>query len=121
MFLALTAIPASIVGAALWYLAGTLPGCAVAISERLTSPDQRFDLVVFSRQCGGSGQANTQAALIPVGEELPEDVASFVSIGASADLQPQWGTADRIVLSLPAGASIFRQDASVPGVGVVYR
>jgi hypothetical protein len=77
--------------------------------------------VVFSRSCGSSPQPNTQAALIPPGDELPEDAASFVSVGAEADLAPRWDGFGNIELSLPSGAEIYRQDAEVAGVSVIYR
>jgi hypothetical protein len=46
-FAALTALPAFLVGGAIWYFAGSLPGCSIEISERLTSSDARFDLGFF--------------------------------------------------------------------------
>jgi hypothetical protein len=121
MFIALTALPAAVVGTGIWYWAGTLPGCEVSIQNRLAAPDGRFDLVVFSRQCGGSGAPNTQAALVPAGEGLPEDAASFVSIGTKADLGARWDGPGKIELSLPPGAEIYRQDTGVAGVTVLYR
>ncbi len=110
-----------LVGGVLWYFAGTLPGCSIDVAERLPSPDGRFNLVVFSRACGGSDGPNTQAALIPAGEDLPEDAASFVSIGMRAELEPRWTSASTIELSVPRQARIYRQDESVAGVGVAYR
>ena len=117
----LTVLPALAVGGAIWHFAGTLPGCNVNISERLTSPDQRFDLVVFSRYCGETTDPNTQAALIPAGEDLPDDAASFLSIGTQAELAPRWDGFGNIELSVPPEARIYRQDDSVAGIGVIYR
>jgi hypothetical protein len=97
-----------------------LPPCETTISNRLTAPDGRFDLVLFSQRCGEASGANTQAALLPMGEQLSPDAASFVSVGAEADLQPRWSGAGAIELTLP-DADIYRQDASVAGIRVVYR
>lgn len=121
LFAGLTALPAVLVGGAIWFWADTLPGCETVIAERLTAPDQSFDLVVFSLRCGEASGANTQAALLPVGEPLPPDAASFVSVGAEANFEPRWSDAGTIELTLPAGAKIYRQDADVAGVRVSYR
>jgi hypothetical protein len=77
--------------------------------------------VVFSRACGAATGPNTQAALIPAGEDLPEDAASFLSIGAKAQLAPRWDGFGNIELSVPADAPVYRQDDSVAGVTVIYR
>lgn len=119
--LLLTTLPALLIGGLLWALTGLLPSCGATELARLTAPDQRFDLVIFSRSCGAETGPNIQAALIPVGDALPEDAASFVSIGADADLAPRWDGFGNIELTIPPGAEIYRQDDSVAGVTVVYR
>lgn len=89
LFAALTMVPALLIGGLLWYLSSLLPDCEIAEHSRLTSPDASFDLVIFSRNCGATTGSNTQAALIPAGEGLPDDAASFASIGVEADLNPR--------------------------------
>ena len=121
LFILLTALPATIVGGGLWYLSTLVPACSVDIAERLTSPDGQFDLVAFSRDCGTSTGPNSQAALIPAGDDLPEDAASFASIGMAADLAPRWDGFGNIELTLPEGAEIYRQDDTVAGIAVIYR
>ncbi|KFC65384.1 hypothetical protein FF80_02848 [Devosia sp. LC5] len=119
--IALTTVPALLVGGLLWYASSLLPSCETIQHARLPSPDSAFDLIVFSRNCGATTGANTQAALIPGGDTLPDDVASFLSIGAAADLAPRWDGPATIALTLPNGVQIYRQDESVAGVAVVYR
>ena len=114
-------LPAITVGGALWYFAGTLPGCKAEFAERLRSPDGRFDLIVFSRTCGASTGTNTQAALIPAGEGLPDDAASFFSVGTEAELAPRWDGFGNIELTLPEQGQIYRRDDAVAGVAVIYR
>lgn len=121
LFIALTAGPALIVGAGLWYFAGTLPSCQIVLAERLTSPDKQFDLVTFSRECGTSVGPNTQAALIPAGEAVPDDATSFLSIAAAADLRPRWDGFGNIELSVPPDVDVYRNDDSVAGITVIYR
>tara|TARA_R110002020_G_scaffold36822_1_gene110619 strand:+ start:1018 stop:1413 length:396 start_codon:yes stop_codon:yes gene_type:complete len=119
--LMLTTLPALAIGGLLWALTGLLPSCSTTEQARLTAPDQRFDLVVFARSCGPETGPNTQAALLPVGDTVPEDAASFVSIGADADLAPRWDGFGNIELTIPDGAEIYRQDDAVAGVAVIYR
>lgn len=120
IFLLLTAVPAVLVGGGLWYLSGLLPSCSIDQQARLTSPDSQFDLVIFSRNCGATTGPNTQAAIIPAGDDLPEDAASFLSIGVAADLAPRWDGFGNIELAIPQGAEIYRQDDTVAGIAVVY-
>ena len=121
LFLLLTALPALLVGSVLWYLSGLVPTCNLAISNRLTAPDGQFDLVVFSRDCGTATGPNSQAALIPPGDELPEDATSFASIGAIADLASRWDGFGNIELTIPEDVEVYRQDDEVAGIAVIYR
>lgn len=120
VLLAFTLLPAIAIGATLWIVSDLVPACAIEERSRLTSPDQQFDLVVFSRDCGNT-EPNTQAALVPPGEEVPFDAASFFSVGLDADLGAQWLAADSIEITRPTGAEVFRDDASVAGVTVTYK
>ncbi len=52
---------------------------------------------------------------------MPEDAASFLSIGAKAQLAPRWDGFGNIELSVPADAPVYRQDDGVAGVTVIYR
>lgn len=117
---ALTIGPAIAIGATLWLVNDLLPQCTVTEHQRLTAPDQQYDLVTFSRACGDTPD-NVQAALVPPGEEVPFDAASFLSIAADADLAPGWNADGSIGLTLPDNADILRQDASVAGIAVNYR
>lgn len=119
-FILMTALPAALVGAGLWFLGDLAPQCVVDEHERLASPDGHYDLVVFSRSCGET-PANVQGALIPRGEQLPEDAASFVSLGVDVDLDPQWVGERELALTVPEGAQAYRQDETVADVTVSYR
>lgn len=120
VLLALTAGPALIIGMTLWFVNSLVPECTVTEQERLTAPSGEFDLVTFSRACGDT-EPNIQAALVPSGEEVPFDAASFVSIGAEADLDPRWDAYGNIELTVPADVTIYRRDDAVAGIAVIYR
>lgn len=108
------------IGATLWVAADLVPACTVREKVRLTSPDNQFDLVTFSRNCGDE-QANTQAALIPPGDEVPFDAASFFSVATDADLAPVWTSATALELTPPSGVEPLRADDAVAGISVTYR
>lgn len=115
-----TTVPALIVGAALWFTADLVPQCTIVERDRQTSPDNQFDVVIFSRDCGNT-TANIQAALVPTGEDMPYDATSFLSLGADADLAPRWDAGGNLELTVPEGVEIYRQDDAVAGVTVIYR
>lgn len=116
---ALTIGPAIAIGATLWFVTDLIPECSVEERQRLTGPDGEFDLVVFSRQCGDTAP-NSQAALVPKGEDVPYDAASFVSVAAASDLVPHWTAGGGIGIAVPPDAQIFRQDDNVVGIAVTY-
>lgn len=120
-WLLLSTLPALGIGTILWFLADAVPACTITEHTRLTAPDQNFDLVTFSRACGEDTPANTQAALLPPGDAVPDDVASFLSVGAAADFTPRWTGPNALELTLPPGAHLYRHDDTVAGVTVTYR
>lgn len=120
VLLALTLGPALAIGATLWFVNDLFPECVVTEHQRLTAPDNEFDLVIFSRACGTT-EPNMQAALVPPGEVIPFDAASFASIATDADLHPRWDAYGNVELSLPDSAEVYRRDESVAGVSVIYR
>ncbi len=120
ILLALTAGPALMIGATLWVVNDLVPACTVSEATRQTSPDNEFDLVTFSRDCG-QGTPNVQAALVPPGEDIPFDAASFVSVAAAADLAPRWDAYGNVEIAIPDGAEVLRQDETVAGITVIYR
>jgi len=120
VLLALTGGPALMIGVTLWFVSDMVPACVVTETARLSSPDNQFDLVTFSRDCGNT-PANVQAALVPPAEAVPFDAASFVSVAASVDLDPRWDAYGNIEITLPKDAGVLRRDDSVAGIGVIYR
>ncbi len=118
--LALTGGPALMIGMTLWFVNDLVPTCTVTETARLTSPDRRFDLVTFTRDCGDT-PPNIQAALVPPNEEVPFDAASFVSVAAAVDLAPRWDAYGNVEIALPSDAEILRQDEVVAGIPVIYR
>lgn len=120
VLLALTAGPALMIGVTLWFVNDMVPACTVTETKRLTSPDNQFDLVTFSRDCGNT-PANIQAALVPTAEEVPFDAASFVSVATAVDLAPRWDAFGNIEITLPEGEDVLRRDETVAGISVIYR
>ena len=120
VLIALTAGPALAIGITLWVVNDMVPACIVTEAQRLTAPDGEYDLVTFSRACGET-PPNIQAVLVPPGEDVPFDAASFVSVVATTDLIPRWDPQGRIEITLPDDGDVLRQDETVAGIAVVYR
>ncbi|MCP8883795.1 hypothetical protein NIM87_09820 [Devosia sp. XJ19-1] len=120
VLLALTLGPALAIGTTLWVVSDMVPTCSITEIQRLPSPDGLLDLVTFTRTCGDTPD-NMQAALVPQGEQVPYEAASFVSVLAEVDLEPEWMTNAQIEINLPEDAEILRRDDTVAGVAVTYR
>jgi hypothetical protein len=108
------------IGATLWIVSDMVPTCSITEVQRMPAPDAQFDLVTFTRTCGDTPE-NMQAAVVPLGEMVPYDAASFVSVMAAVDLEPRWSGTSMIEITLPENAEILRQDAAVAGIEVLYR
>ncbi|MEQ8599303.1 MAG: hypothetical protein RLP98_05195 [Devosia sp.] len=120
VLIALTAGPALAIGMTLWVVNDMVPACVVTEAQRLTAPDGEYDLVTFSRACGET-PPNIQAALVPPGEAVPFDAASFVSIAEATELTPRWIAEGQIEITLPETGEVLRQDEAVAGITIVYR
>ena len=120
VLLILTLAPAALIGATLWLVSDIVPTCSITEIQRMPAPDAQFDLVTFTRTCGET-EDNMQAALVPPGEQVPFDAASFVSVAAAIDLEPRWDAYGNIEITLPENADVLRQDATVAGLDVIYR
>jgi hypothetical protein len=120
VLLALTLGPAIAIGATLWIVTDLIPECSIAEQSRLASPDGTFDLVLFSRSCGDT-PPNAQAAIVPHGEALPYDAASFFSAMTEAPVEAQWVSSDAVEVAPADGATILRSDDIVAGIAVTYR
>jgi hypothetical protein len=120
VLLALTLGPALAIGTTLWVVSDIVPTCSTTEVQRLTAPDAMFDLVTFSRACVDT-PPNMQAALVPAGEQVPFDAASFVSVAAAVDLEPRWDAYGNIEITLPPDSEVLRQDEAVAGISVIYR
>ena len=53
ILLALTLGPALMIGSTLWVVNDLVPACTITEAQRLTAPDDQFDLVTFSRSSIG--------------------------------------------------------------------
>ena len=120
VLIALTAGPALAIGITLWVVNDMVPACVVTEAQRLTAPDGECDLVTFSRACSET-PPNIQAVLVPPGEEVPFDAASFVSVAETTELTPRWIDEGQIEIALPQTGQVLRQDETVAGIEVVYR
>ena len=120
VLMALTLGPALAIGTTLWVVSDMVPTCSLTEAQRLPSPDDVFDLVTYARTCGDTPD-NMQASIVPLGEQVPYDAASFVSVLAAVDLEPRWLDAAHVEITLPSDAEILRQDHTVAGITVIYR
>lgn len=120
--LALTAAPALVVGAGLWFLADLVPQCTPDVRESILSPDGATTLVVFGLECGATTGSNTQAAIHPASEPFSSDTAqTFFSADGVHDLGARWDADGNIEINLPQDAAINRQVDEVAGHAVIYR
>jgi len=83
-----------------WFLAS---GCENTEQQRVPSPNGRFELVIFERNCGATTDFSTQVSLVDRGAKLIDRPGNAYVSEDRADLEVSW-TADTLAtIHSPAG------------------
>jgi hypothetical protein len=106
------------------YLFGDM--CRNEVDGRYASPDGRHELVVFNRSCGATTSFSTQASLLEVGHELPNDSGNlFVADtnrgeAPTGELRVRWDGPRFLTLSYHEKCQVFLAEKERNGVRVWY-
>jgi len=93
--------------------------CANTMTQRASSPDGRYDAVVFTRDCGATTDYSTQVTLLSRGAHLPDRAGIvFISVHPTG-AQVEWVSADTLMVRYGSANPSLREP-SVHGVSIVY-
>lgn len=119
------------VGALVSVLAGCGELCGNQTLSQHVSPDGRWKVVVFERDCGATTGFSTQASLVRADASLPEEAGNAFTAdaghgnapggpGGGPELRVQWKSPTRVVLSYHPGARVFQAKRNVNGIEIQY-
>jgi hypothetical protein len=103
--------------------------CGNEILAEVPSPDGRFRLVSFQRDCGATTDFSTQISLLETGEELPNSSGNvFISDGGAApsssgggpEVRMRWDGPRTVSIEHHVAARVFLQEAACDGVRITY-
>ncbi len=103
-----------------------LDPCGNLIRAETRSPDNGKRAVVFERDCGATTDFSTRVSILGAKERLPSAAGNvFIAdsnhgVVATMVVRVRWNTPERIVISYPARARVFRKKALVNGIVIAY-
>lgn len=96
--------------------------CSVTVQQIIPAPNARNALVTFVVSCGATTPFSTQAAIVPASTPFSrENQSPFFVVHGRHELAARWGASDQIEITPPRDEQIYRQDAKVNGVSILYR
>jgi len=124
-------ILAALAAAAVATLVGCGDLCGNEWVAQQVSPDGRFKVVVFQRDCGATTGFTTQASLLEAADHVPggsgnifiadtDHGAAPAASWGGPDLQVEWLANDRVVLAHHPRARVFKALVRYSDVAVEY-
>jgi hypothetical protein len=105
--------------------------CSNTEVARSTSPDGRFDAVLFQRDCGATTGFSSQISLVAAGENIDsssplyraDDDHGAAQVGAWGGpwTEAKWIAADKLLVRYAERSRIFEQDEYSDGISVSYQ
>ncbi|GHA16564.1 hypothetical protein GCM10007989_09510 [Devosia pacifica] len=121
MLVALTTVPALVLGVGLWGVSTLIPQCAPQIVDELPSPDGANTLTTFSVQCGLDTASNIQAAVHPATSAFDQETAAvFITAYDTDSMEASWADESSIAVRLAKTARVTRRVNNVSGISVIY-
>jgi len=105
--------------------------CGVSLVRRVPSPDERWEAVLFERDCGATTDFATHVSVLRTGAKLPNKPGNLFIADSDHGRAPlvdgnvinvsiQWAGPDSLVVRYDRKARVFSQEPKVQGISVVY-
>jgi len=95
-------------------------GCTNSVRERITSPDGRYDAVVFDRDCGATTAISVQVALVEVGGSVPDKPANVFVSEDNPRIKLEWRARHHLLIMFDAASRVTRREDRQNGVMISY-
>lgn len=105
--------------------------CNNEILAKIPSPDKKYNLYIFQRDCGATTGFSTQASILPVSESLPNKKGNiFIADtnhgeapsgkGGGPELKADWQQSGFLSLKYHKKTRVFESEASYDEVKITY-
>ena len=97
--------------------------CGNDVYSSYTSPDGKYDLIVFQRDCGATTGFSTQISLIKHGKKLPNKSGNvFIADGVpdSQFIDVTWQGNDEVIINNKVYKT-YLQQTMVKGIRIIYK
>jgi hypothetical protein len=105
----------------IWSVVEAFGRCETNVIGSIPSPNNKMELVTFSRECNATVGFNTQVSVssgaLPFS---PERNPPFLSVSQRPDILLRWASDDLVEVVLPSNVKIYRRDTAVGDVRVNY-
>jgi hypothetical protein len=106
--------------------------CGNDVIDEVRSPDGRYRIVIFQRDCGATTGFSTQLSLLKADEELPNESGNVFIADTQHGIAPsgprggpevhvQWLSGAAVSVTHHPAARVFESEALVEGIHFVYR
>ena len=106
--------------------------CGNHIIDSKFSPNKKYKLLIFSRDCGATTGFSTQISIIDSNEILEQKDTGNVFIadddhgkaktkGEIINLNTRWINNENLVIEYPKNARIYKNDDSEKGINIIYK
>ncbi len=94
--------------------------CANSVVTTATSPNGKWEVVVFERNCGATTGFSSQISLIEASEELDNEAGNiYIAEGYPKDYKVTWKSNDYVKISGTKSYN-FKKEAQLYGVQFSY-
>jgi hypothetical protein len=106
--------------------------CRNDVVESLPSPDGRFKVVIFVRNCGATTDYSTHVLILSSQEQVTHADTGNVFVADSnhggvgtsfvgaLDVRARWSNSNSLVISHPQGSRIYLKEGSFKHIGITY-
>jgi hypothetical protein len=106
--------------------------CKNQIVKSYASPDNKYEIVLFQRDCGATTGFSTQVSVIQTGRELPgkkgnifiaDDGDTPVPLGSWGGplVEIKWIAQDKVIIEYPKGSRVFVNENRYKTIKIEYR
>ena len=108
--------------------------CSGQLQMEVTSPDGRFEAVVYARECGATSWYTTEVSILPLGAAVKGDWGNIMTaddhdgqlklpltgVGVLKGMEVRWASNRELVVSYPAAAEVGKKQKLSQGITITY-
>lgn len=111
----------ALVASNIWWALSGQDVCDRFLYHEEVSPNGKFGVFLLYNNCGATTPFTTQAVLLPAGRGFPRSgYEPFLVVKDLHDLQVHWHTDTAVEIALPKDETVYRRDAKVNGLTIIY-